>query len=208
MQQRLRVWFGAAVLCTTAVAAHAASPSDYFISRELSAASFTVHKWAVLKEEGRFRDLSGRVHYDPARPQESSVDITIASASLDTNSAARDRVLRSDDFFDVQRYPTMRFVSRHVERRPDKTLAVSGDLTIHGVTRRIDVIVVVNGINTVEHVGSFAGFETTFHIDRTAFSVNGTVWSGGTLIISPDVEIHLAIAATEQAMDAPSTATR
>jgi polyisoprenoid-binding protein YceI len=178
----------------------AASSSDYIVSPELSAVSFTVYKWAVLKEEGRFKDVSGRVHYDPARPQESTVDITINTASLDTNNAGRDSVLRSDDFFDVQRYPTMRFVSRRVQQRPGRNLAVNGDLTIHGVTKPVDVIVAVNGVNEVEHVGRLAGFETTFHIDRTTYGVNGSKWSGGKLLISPDVEIHMAIAAADHAL--------
>jgi polyisoprenoid-binding protein YceI len=185
------------LLSLIAIGTRAASSSDYLVSRELSAVSFTVYKWTVLKEEGRFKDVAGRLHYDPARPQDSTVDITISAASLDTNNAGRDSVLRSDDFFDVQRYPTMRFVSRRVQQRPDKTLAVIGDLTIRGVTKPVDVIVAVNGVNDVEHVGRLAGFETTFHIDRTRFGVNGSKWSGGKLLISPDVEIHLAIAATD-----------
>ena len=184
------------VLCTSA---QAASSSDYVISSELSTVSFTVYKFVVLKEEGRFREVTGHVHYDPARPQDSTVDIVVNTASVDTNSSERDSKLRSEDFFDVPLYPTMKFVSTHVTLRPDKKLAISGNLTIHGVTKSIDVVGSVNGVNDVEHVGRLAGFETTFHIDRTTFGVNGTRWSGGKLLISPDVEIHLSIAATEQA---------
>lgn len=188
------------LLSLVAVGPLAASASDYLVSRELSAVSFSVYKWTVLKEEGRFKDVSGRVHYDPAQPQDSTVDITINTASLYTNNSGRDGVLRSDDFFDVQRYPTMRFVSRRVQLRPDKQLAVSGDLTIHGVTKPLDVVVTVNGVSDVPHVGRLAGFETTFHVDRTTFGVNGSKWSGGKLLISRDVEIHMAIAATDHAL--------
>jgi polyisoprenoid-binding protein YceI len=177
----------------------AAPPSvDYLVSPDLSAVTFTVYKWTILKEQGRFRNVSGQIHYDPARPQDSRVDVTVQTDSLDTNNAGRDDVLRSDDFFDVRRFPTMRFVSRHVEPRTDRTLLVSGDVTIHGVTRPLEVVVAVNGVNTVEHVGRLAGFETTFHIDRTTFGVNGSRWSGGRLLIARDVEIHLAIAAADR----------
>ena len=196
------------LLSLIAVGTHAASSSDYLVSRELSAVSFTVYKWTILKEEGRFKDLGGRVHYDPARPQDSTVDITIKTASLDTNNPGRDGVLRSDDFFDVQRYPTMRFVSRRVQLRPDKKLAVSGDLTIHGVTKPVDVVVTVNGVSEVPHVGRLAGFETTFHIDRTTFGVNGSKWSGGKLLISPDVEIRMAIAAADHPLYTQTEAKR
>jgi hypothetical protein len=83
------------LILTSTIGPLAASPSDYLISRELSAVSFTVYKWTVLKEEGRFKDISGRVHYDPAQPRDSTVDITISTASLDTNNAGRDGVLRA-----------------------------------------------------------------------------------------------------------------
>jgi polyisoprenoid-binding protein YceI len=196
--QRWRARWTAATVMGMATLCSAASPaSDYLVSPDLSAVTFTVYKWTVLKEQGQFKNVSGHIQYDPARPQDSRVDVTVQTASLDTNNATRDGVLRSDDFFDVQRYPTMRFVSRRVEARPDRTLAVSGDLTIHGVTRPIDVVVAVNGVNAIEHVGRLAGFETTFHIDRRAFGVNGTRWTGGRLVISPEVEIHLAIAAAD-----------
>jgi polyisoprenoid-binding protein YceI len=208
MQRWLRQAAAAALISLIAAGSGAAPPSEYVVSPELSAVTFTVYKWTVLKEEGRFKDVSGRVHYDPARPQDSAVDITIETASIDTNNMGRDSVLRSDDFFDVQRYPTMRFVSRRVEPRSDKAFAVHGDLTIHGVTQPVDVVVAVNGVNEVEHVGRLAGFETTFHIDRTMYGVNGSKWSGGKLLISPDVEIHVAIAATDHPLYTRAEATR
>jgi polyisoprenoid-binding protein YceI len=200
MQRLITGWTAATVIGMATFCTAASPASDYLVSPDLSTVTFTVYKWTVLKEQGQFRNVSGHIQYDPARPQDSRVDVTVQTASLDTNNTGRDGVLRSDDFFDVQRYPTMRFVSRRVEPRPDRTLAVSGDLTIHGVTKPIDVVVAVNGLNTIEHVGRLAGFETTFHIDRTAFGVNGTRWTGGRLLISPDVEIHLALAAADHAL--------
>lgn len=197
MRRGIGRWTIAAVVGTAAACSAASTSTDYLVSPDLSAVTFTVYKWTVLKEAGRFRNVSGQIHYDPARPQESRVEITVQTDSLDTNNATRDNVLRSDDFFDVRQFPTMRFVSRRVQPRPDGSLAVSGDLTIRGVTRQLEVVVTVNGVNTVAHVGRLAGFETTFRIDRTAFGVNGTRWSGGNLLISRDVEVHLAIAAAD-----------
>jgi polyisoprenoid-binding protein YceI len=110
LEVRMARWTTAIVAAILGMvnASVAAWPSaDYVVSPQLSSASFTVYKWTVLKEQGWFRDISGRIHYDPARLQDSSVDVTIQTASLDTNNSTRDSVLRSDDFFDVQRYPTM-----------------------------------------------------------------------------------------------------
>ena len=125
-----------------ATTSHADTPvNDFIVSPDLSSATFAVVKWSVLKEQGTFKAVNGRLHYDPSRPQDDRVDITIQINSLDTNNTGRDEVLRSDDFFDVQRYPTMRFVSRSVVPRSDGTLSMTGDLTIHGITKSVDVIV-------------------------------------------------------------------
>src|SRR4051812_10670774 len=105
MQPWIRQGAAALALSLVAVSTGAGPTVDYVVSPELSAVTFTVYKWTVLREEGRFKGVAGRVRFDPAHPRESSVDITVQTASIDTNNAGRDNVLRSDDFFDVERYP-------------------------------------------------------------------------------------------------------
>jgi polyisoprenoid-binding protein YceI len=176
-----------------ATAAAAIKSTTYEVSRTDSDLSFSVIKWQVFKEEGRFRDFSGRIVYDPENPAASSIEVMVQAASIDTKNSTRDEVLRSDDFFDVARYPTLVFKSTRVRALGEKRLEVTGDLTIRGVTRQVIIPVRVLGVGRVPNEGEIAAFETEFVIDRTAFNVNGSRWSGGQLLLSKEVNIRLVI---------------
>ena len=100
--------------------------SDYEIEKAYSSVGFSVYKWKVMKEEGHFRDFEGRIHYDPNRPNLSQIEMTIQAASLDTGDGTRDSVLRSDDFFDVAKYPTLHFVSKTITPKNTNEVEVAG----------------------------------------------------------------------------------
>jgi polyisoprenoid-binding protein YceI len=164
------------------------------ITHEFSNVSFSIVK-IFFKEEGGFRDYSGEIYFDPAHPERSRVQMTVQAASIDTRIEGRDRVLRSEDFFDTGRYPTLSFVSTSASAKAGGLLEVAGDLTIHGVTRHITIPVRFLGTRKTENRGDIVGFDTEFTIDRTEFGVNGSRWSGGALILSKEVNIHLVIGA-------------
>lgn len=177
-----------------------ASASDeratYEITHVYSNVSFSITKF-FFKEDGGFRQYSGEILYDPDHPERSHVQMTVQAASIDTRNEERDRVLRSDDFFDVTHYPTLSFVSTSVtSKQGSEMLDVAGDLTIHGVSKRITIPVRFLGAKQVPGWGSFVGFDAEFTIDRTEFGVNGAHWSGGALILSKEVNVHLSIGAT------------
>ncbi|HEV1996124.1 MAG TPA: YceI family protein [Candidatus Acidoferrum sp.] len=165
----------------------------YAVSKTYTTLSFTATKWMVFKEEGLFQDFSGTLTYSSQDPSKCKIDVTVQAASLDTRSSGRDRVLRSDDFFDVEKYPTLSFRSTRVAATGKETYDVEGDLTIHGVTKRITVPAKVIGVRVMPGIGDFAGFETTFKIDRRDFGVLGSRWSGNTVAIDPTVVLHLII---------------
>jgi polyisoprenoid-binding protein YceI len=171
---------------------------SYRISKSYTTLSFTATKWMVFKEEGLFQDYSGTLTYDPENPSASAIDVTVQSASLDTRNSGRDNVLRSDDFFDVKKYPTLSFRSTQVASTGSDQLNVTGDLTIHGVTKRITISVHVIGVRVMSGIGDFAGFETTFSIDRRDYGVLGTRWSGNSMAIDPTVTIHLIIGGVKE----------
>ena len=187
-----------ALLCVFtlfAARAPAAPPAikPYRITKDYTTLSFIATKWKVFKEEGTFQDFSGSVSYNPASPEASAIEIIVQAASLDTRNTNRDKVLRSDDFFDVEKYPTLSFRSVNVKATGVDSLDVTGDLNIHNVTKRITVPVKVIGVRVLVGTVEFAGFETTFNIDRRDFSILGTRWSGNTLAIDPTVLIHLIV---------------
>ncbi len=176
------------------VANASAQSTTYDISQMYSNVGFSITK-VFFKEEGGFRDYSGQIVYDPARPERSRVQMTVQATSIDTRVDNRDKMLRSDDFFDVEHYPTLSFVSTSVTAKSGEQLEVSGNLTIRGVTKHITIPVRYLGRKQIHGWGDFVGFDTEFTIDRTDFGVNGSRWSGGRLILSKDVVIHLAIGA-------------
>jgi polyisoprenoid-binding protein YceI len=190
---------GAMVLvASTPRAARAQTPAagQLPVSQQSSAVRFTFYAKALftLKQEGRFAKFDGEVAYDPANPADTRMDLIVYTASVDTQNADHDAMLRSTDFFDIENYPTMHFVSDGATVRPDGGLMVSGDLTIRGVKKRIEVPV---QIRPAARGDAQPGprFETTFDIDRTEFGLNGVPkWGGMNVSVAKNVKIHLAIA--------------
>ena len=101
-----------------------------------STAEFTVRHMMITNVRGRFGKLEGSVEYDPQRPELSKFDATIDASSIDTRDEKRDTHLRSGDFFDVEKYPTITFKSTSIKKTGDGFEA-TGDLTMHGVTKQV-----------------------------------------------------------------------
>lgn len=181
------------LLCLLLLGALLATPlhaaQQYQIVPRGSLVRFTVTKFLVERVNGDFHDFRGTIHYNPERPDESSIEMHVVVRSVVSGARGRDRTLQDEDFFHSQRYPLMTFRSVGVARRDDGTLDVTGDLTIRGVTRRITV-----PVRVTEQSGALE-FEATFTLDRTDFGVNGTRWSGGRAIISREADVRLRIVA-------------
>ncbi len=195
---RIRVVL-AFVICLAAGLAAAPPPSPALTLRvepAFSSVGFSVYEFGVVKVEGNFREFSSDIFYDPAHPERSHINFTVQVASVQTSSRTRDEKLRAEPFFDVAHYPTMTFVSTSVAAQPDKSLLVTGDITIRGVTRRVTVPARYSGITKINDHQSFAGFESTFTLDRTEFGVNGS--AGPRAAISNTVTIHLSLGAQLQ----------
>ncbi|HYL86835.1 MAG TPA: YceI family protein [Candidatus Angelobacter sp.] len=199
----IRIFVAIAILAVLPLSANArrktasrAASSDakvYAVSKSYTTLSFTATKWMVFKEEGLFQDSSGTLTYSAQDPSKCTIEVTVQAASLDTRSAGRDKVLRSDDFFDVEKFPTLSFRSTGVIATGKDSYNVEGNLTIHGVTKHITVPVKTIGVRVMPGIGDFAGFETTFAIDRRDFGVLGSRWSGNAMAIDPSVVLHLII---------------
>jgi len=102
-----------------------------------SAAQFAVRHMGISTVRGNFTKLGGTVQYDPSDPSKSSIEATIDTASVDTRVEMRDNDLRSPKFFDVAKFPTITFKSKRVESAGPGKLRITGDLTIHGVTKEV-----------------------------------------------------------------------
>ncbi len=172
---------------------------EFQVRQEDSNVGFSVYKWLVVKEEGRFRDFSGTVFYNPEDRTATKVDFTIQTASVDSRNEGRDGALRSDDYFDVRRYPTMTFLSVGSRPGENNIMMVEGDITIRGRTKRITIPVKVLGVHFAnQSVGHIAGFESTFTLNRFDFNVGPS----STTMIGSEVTIHLLIGANSPAITA------
>src|SRR5438094_9469231 len=147
---------------------------------------FSVQHLGIASTYGRFNDISGIVVFDKDNPSKSSVELSVPVESLDTHNSIRDKSLKSPEFFDAKQFPAMTFKSTKVEGTGD-TLKVSGDLTIHGVTKPLTVDFKKGG----EGKGVFGemrgGGETRFTIKRSDFGMNfeqGEVGNEVTIILS------------------------
>jgi polyisoprenoid-binding protein YceI len=193
---RLPVSPAAAILLILAMPVAAHAEGVYMLDRAASIVSFTLYGSAIfkVKKDGSFKDFTGLVSFDPARPADTRVDLTVNAASIDTQNSAQDELLRSGEFFDVARYPTIHFASESANMRPDGTLSVTGDMTIRGITRRMTIPVSLRPL-TLSGTTPGAAFESTFQIDRTEFGLNGSARQYGFHVsISKKVQIHIAIA--------------
>jgi polyisoprenoid-binding protein YceI len=143
---------------------------------------------------GSFGDFTGTIVYDEANPAASTVELTVQTASIDTKNDRRDNHLRSADFFDAEKHPTLTFKSKKVAPLGGNNLAVTGDLTIRGVTKEVTVPVEVLGV-----MGDKAGFQTEFEVDRKEYGVlwNRSLDQGDTLL-GEDVKIVLTIEADRE----------
>ncbi|HJX27833.1 MAG TPA: YceI family protein [Thermoanaerobaculia bacterium] len=183
----------AALILALAPVLAAAEPVTYKVDADHSGVSFSIRHF-VSNTPGRFKDFDGTIKYDKAAPATSSVEFTIQAASIDTANADRDEHLRGADFFDVQKFPTLTFVSTGVTPKDADTLEVTGDLTMHGVTKKITIPVEVLGAVKTPN-GEKAGFETTFTVNRKDY---GIVWNrmlDATSVLGEDVKITVNIEA-------------
>src|SRR4051812_10703884 len=129
-------------LATAAAAARAETPAGlYTVNQTASSVGFTIYGSMIFKfhRDGTFKDFNGELAYDPAQPSSTHVDLTVYTGSVDMHNAEHNSLMKSPEFFDVERFPTLHFTSSAAEAKPDGTLAVTGDLTIRGVTKRVTI---------------------------------------------------------------------
>jgi polyisoprenoid-binding protein YceI len=148
--------------------------------------------------KGRFAGISGAVTTVADDQTTAEIDITIDAASVDTREPKRDEHLRSADFFDVEKFPTLTFKSRSVARVEGDEFRVIGDLTIHGVTREVALDVVSFGRTTDPWGNDKAGFGATAKIKRSDYGLtwNAALEAGG-VVVGDDVKIAIDVELTK-----------
>jgi polyisoprenoid-binding protein YceI len=175
------------------------NPGTFVLDKSHTEVGFVARQLMVSKVRGRFSDYEGTIVVadDPA---DSSVEVTIQAASINTNDEARDNHVRTNDFLNVAEFPTLTFVSTKVELRPSGDWKVSGDLTIRGVTRPVVLDVEFEGVIQDPWGNQRLGFTASSEIDRNEFGVsfNAALETGG-FVVSPKVKLEIESEAVRQA---------
>lgn len=124
-------------MSTTTIAKPQSKTSTWNLDPAHSVAEFKVKHMMISNVKGQFSGISGVLTLDEADAANSRIEATIDASTINTNEAQRDAHLKSADFFDVEKFPTLSFRSKHVTRLGEDELSVTGDLTIHGATREV-----------------------------------------------------------------------
>ena len=178
-----------------AMAAPALAETVWDIDPAHTSVQFSIRHMMISNVRGEFTKVAGTVRGDQADPTRAQVEATIDTTSLDTREPKRDEHLKSPDFFDVAKYPTMTFKSKKIEKVGEGRYKVTGDLTLHGVTR--EVVLDVDGPTPpmTDPRGSVrAGAEATAKINRQDFGIK---WSkaldGGGVMVGDEVAITIDV---------------
>jgi polyisoprenoid-binding protein YceI len=160
-----------------------------------SVAEFKVKHLMITNVKGQFTGVSGALSLDESDLTLSRVEATIDAASINTREPQRDTHLKSPDFFDVEKYPTLLFNSTHLSRNADGELQVAGDLTIHGVTRNVTFEVEGPTPPVKDPWGNTrVGLSATTKINRKDFGLtwNAALETGG-FMVGEEVTITLEV---------------
>src|ERR1700730_13134433 len=181
----------AAAMCLPA----AARTVTYQIDPRHSAAGFSVTHLMISTVRGEFHGLNGTVLLDDKDITKSSVDVTLDATTVDTREPDRDKDLRSPNFFDVAQYPTITFKSTKVEKNGADKLKITGDLTLHGVTKQVVLDATVPKAPIKDPWGlQRTAVSATTKINRQDFGVKwNKALDGGGVVVSDEVNINLDV---------------
>lgn len=174
--------------------------NQWVVDASHSNAGFSVRHMMITNVRGEFTKLEGAVTYDPAKPEATTIEASVDVSSLSTRDAQRDGHLKSADFFDAEKFPNITFKSKSVKAKGSEELAVTGDLTIHGVTKEVVFEVEGPSAPSTDPFGNVrVGATATAKVKRDDFGMtwNAALEAGGVLV-GNEVKITLDISLIKQ----------
>jgi polyisoprenoid-binding protein YceI len=181
---------------TTSTTATDALTGAYTIDPSHSRIGFVARHAMVTKVRGSFNEFTGTGSFDVADPSQIRIDITIEATSIDTRNADRDAHLRSNDFFDMEKYPQIRFVSTSVTAPDPTTYRVTGDLTIKDITKSITIDFEFTGAAVDPFGNQRIGLEGNVVVNRKDWGVNwNAALEAGGVLVSENVTLEFEVSA-------------
>ena len=186
-------------MSTTTIAPTVVPTGTWAVDPAHSRVEFQVKHLGIATVRGHFARFSGTLEL--GEDHESSVAYgTVESASVDTNDDGRDAHLRSADFFDVEQYPEIRFASREIVPTGEDSFEITGELTLHGVTRELTLDAEITGTEQDPWGNERVGLEATGHLNRGDYGMTfNQALGSGNVLVSDKVRLHLDISAVKQA---------
>jgi polyisoprenoid-binding protein YceI len=178
-----------------------AEKETFLIDKNHTQIGFKVRHF-VSKVGGHFGRFEGTIVLDRTKPEESSVELKIESASIDTGVPNRDKHLNSPDFFDTAKYPEIIFKSTKVAAKGKDAYEVTGDLTMRGVTKPVTLNVTANGFTGDGRGGQKAGFDVAGKLNRKDFGVNWNAVVDQNTMLSDEVDLEISVEANKPAPQA------
>jgi polyisoprenoid-binding protein YceI len=186
------------LLLSTFLMAHSAFSADTFVfDKAHSTIGFQI-RHLFSKVPGKFGDFSGQIQLDEANPEQSTVEVTIKTASIDTGVKMRDDDLRSPNFFDAKKFPEITFKSTAVKRSGENTADVTGNLSMHGVTKEVVLKVELLGKGAGMQGTTVSGWDASTALKRSDFGLSWSKVIEGTQVVGDDVQIELHIEADKK----------
>jgi len=187
----------AVILAGLALAAPAFAADTYTFDKSHSSVGFQV-RHIFTNVSGRFTDYAGTIQVDRAKPESSSVEFTIQATSIDTSEPKRDGHLRTADFFDVANHPTITFKSTSMKPNGKDSYLVTGDFTMHGVTKQITLPVTVLGEGKDPMGNEKMGLETSITLNRKDYGLNwNRALETGGVLVGDEVKVQISIEANK-----------
>ena len=187
-----------ALLAAFVAVAGAAGAAEYTIDKAHSEVTFEI-RHLMSEVSGQFGEFDGAIVADFDNLDASKVAFTIQAASIDTRNADRDKHLRSADFFDVENHPLITFTSSKITESGDNEYAVTGTLTMHGVSKTVTLPVTFLGEAKDPWGNTKAGFEIETTLDRKDY---GIIWNkaldAGGLLLGDEVEVEINLQTTKK----------
>jgi polyisoprenoid-binding protein YceI len=172
----------------------------YALDASHSRLGFVARHAMVTKVRGAFNEVEGTGYFDAGDPSRSHLELTIKADSIDTRNADRDAHLRGNDFFEMEKYPEIRFVSTAVEKADDTTFQVTGDLTIKDTTKPITFDLEFTGAVVDPFGNQRIGLEGTVSVNRKDWGVNFNVtMEAGGVLVSEKVLLEFDVSAVKNA---------
>jgi polyisoprenoid-binding protein YceI len=187
-------------IALTAAAPLVANADTWQIDPAHTNVEFTVRHLMISNVKGQFENTTGTISSDPANPAASSIDATIDASSINTRVDMRDGHLKSPDFLDVAKYPNITFKSTKIEADGPGKWKVTGDLTLHGVTKQVVLAVEATGTAIKDPMGNTrTGASATTKIDRRDYGLTwNKVLEAGGVVVGDEIAISIDLEAIKK----------